>query len=77
MFYPINYGADPKGANDSSDAITKAIEDAFKVQHNKHMLEGVNDLGGVIIDLQGGDYKISRPISFPAIGGANVVVCFY
>ncbi|KAJ3707806.1 hypothetical protein LUZ61_011511 [Rhynchospora tenuis] len=74
VFYPTNFGADPKGAKDSSDAIEKAIEVAFKVQNNKNMLEGVNDLGGVIIDLQGGDYKISRPISFPPNGGGNVVI---
>ncbi|KAJ3679279.1 hypothetical protein LUZ60_017290 [Juncus effusus] len=38
------------------------------------MLPGVNDLGGVLIDLKGGDYKLSTPIRFPPNGGANVVI---
>jgi hypothetical protein len=36
-------------------------------------LAGVNDLGGVVIDLGGGDYKISKPITFSP-GAGNIVV---
>ncbi|CAK9183606.1 unnamed protein product [Ilex paraguariensis] len=65
VFYPIGYGADPTGAQDSSDSILSAVGDAFKVQGGLELLPGVNDLGGVLIDLQGGNYKISNPIRFP------------
>ncbi|KDP30157.1 hypothetical protein JCGZ_18190 [Jatropha curcas] len=74
VFYPIGYGADPTGAQESSDAILKALNDAFQVQNGNELVHGVNDLGGVVIDLQGGNYKISKPIRFPASGGGNVVV---
>ena len=76
MFYPIGYGADPTGVQDSADAILQALNDAFQVQSSLEMLPGVNDLGGVVIDLLGGSYKISKPIRFPASGGGNVVVSF-
>ncbi|KDP30162.1 hypothetical protein JCGZ_18195 [Jatropha curcas] len=74
VFYPIGYGADPSGVQESSDAILNALGEAFKVQNGSELLPGVNDLGGVVIDLQGGNYKISKPIIFPASGGGNVVV---
>lgn len=73
MFYPIGYGADPTGVEESSNAILKALEDAFAIQNGAELLPGINDLGGVVIDLQGGNYKISQPIRFPS-GGGNVVV---
>lgn len=73
VFYPIGYGADPTGAKESSDAILQALNDAFKVQSGLELLAGVKDLGGVIIDLQGGNYKISKPIRFPP-GVGNLVV---
>ncbi|KAF8411287.1 hypothetical protein HHK36_003834 [Tetracentron sinense] len=72
VFYPIGYGADPTGAQDSSDAILMALGDAFQLQNELVLLPGVNDLGGVVIDMQGGNYKISKPIRFPAQGGGNV-----
>ncbi|XVF46061.1 hypothetical protein PTKIN_Ptkin02bG0257800 [Pterospermum kingtungense] len=77
VFYPIGYGADPSGVQESADAILQALNDAFQVQGNSStlkMLPAVNDLGGVVIDLLGGSYKISKPIRFPASGGGNVVV---
>ncbi|TKY59704.1 Polygalacturonase QRT3 [Spatholobus suberectus] len=68
------YGADPSGSEESSDAILKVVEDAFALQKGLELVGGVNDLGGVVIDLQGGNYKISKPITFPSSGGGNVVV---
>ncbi|CAL0301548.1 unnamed protein product [Lupinus luteus] len=35
-------------------------------------MPGVKDLGGVVIDLQGGNYTITKPIIFPSCAG-NVV----
>ncbi|XP_059658157.1 polygalacturonase QRT3 [Cornus florida] len=73
VFYPLGYGADPTGAQDSSDAILNAVNDAVQVQHGLELLPGINDLGGVVIDLQGGNYNISKPIRFPP-GVGNILV---
>ncbi|KAG2291451.1 hypothetical protein Bca52824_038120 [Brassica carinata] len=74
VIYPIGYGADPTGRQDSSDAILEALTDAFKLQTGLHMMPHVADLGGVVVDLQGGHYKIGKPIRFPSSGGGNLVV---
>ncbi|GAB4840930.1 hypothetical protein Ancab_021690 [Ancistrocladus abbreviatus] len=74
VIYPIGYGADPTGARDSSDAILQAVADAFQVQKGPHLLPAVIDLGGVVIDLQGGNFNVSKPITFPNSGGGNIVV---
>ncbi|BFG28478.1 hypothetical protein CerSpe_147530 [Prunus speciosa] len=73
VFYPIGYGADPTGAEDSTDALLKAVEEAFQLKSELELLPGITDLGGVVIDLQGGNYKISQPLRFPS-GAGNVVV---
>ncbi|KAL2244510.1 UNVERIFIED_CONTAM: Polygalacturonase QRT3 [Sesamum indicum] len=73
VFYPIGYGADPTGAQDSTSAILDALNDAVKLQNGLELLPGISDLGGVVIDLQGGNFKISSPIRFPA-AVANIVV---
>jgi len=70
------YGADPSGNEESSDAILKAVEDAFGLQKGYEMDARVDELGGVVIDLEGGNYKISKPITFPS-GTGNVVVSIY
>lgn len=74
LYLMSEYGADPTGSQESSDAILKAVEDAFELQKGLELVAGVNDLGGVVVDLQGGNYKISKPITFPSSGGGNVVV---
>ncbi|KAJ0082133.1 hypothetical protein Patl1_12231 [Pistacia atlantica] len=74
VFYPVGYGADPTGVQECSDAFLQVLDEAFQVQKGQEMLPGVNDLGGLVIDLQGGNYKISKPIRFPSSGGGNIVV---
>ncbi|KFK28649.1 hypothetical protein AALP_AA7G026900 [Arabis alpina] len=74
VIYPIGYGADPTGVQDSSDAILEALTDAFQLQTELRMLPRVVDLGGLVIDLQGGSYKIGKPLRFPSSGGGNLVV---
>nr|POE55102.1 polygalacturonase qrt3 [Quercus suber] len=73
VFNPIEYGADPTGTKDSSDAILKALGYAFQLRSGLELLPGISDFGGVVIDLQGGNYKISKPIRFPSSGGGNIV----
>jgi hypothetical protein len=72
--YPIGYGADPTGEKDSSDAILQALGDAFRLRTERELLPGISDFGGEVIDLQGGSYKISKPIRFPSSGGGNILV---
>ncbi|KAI3455794.1 hypothetical protein Pfo_012457 [Paulownia fortunei] len=73
VFYPIGYGADPRGAQDSTSAIMEALNDAGKLKNGLDLLPGITDLGGVVIDLQGGNFRISSPIRFPP-GIGNIVV---
>ncbi|PIN17260.1 Polygalacturonase [Handroanthus impetiginosus] len=73
VFYPIGYGADPTGAQDSTSAVLQALNDAGKLQSGLDLLPGITDLGGVVIDLQGGNFRISSPIRFPS-GIGNIVV---
>ncbi|CAI0375787.1 unnamed protein product, partial [Linum tenue] len=68
------YGADPTGHNDSADAIQSALNDAFEQLSDEELIPGIKDLGGAVIDLQGGAYKISKPISFPPSGGGGLLV---
>lgn len=73
-FYVTDYGADPTGARDSTQAILAAIEEAFNVARSEHTMSGVPDLGGVEIHLKGGNYLISGPLRLPESGGGNVLV---
>ncbi|XP_065869262.1 polygalacturonase QRT3 isoform X2 [Euphorbia lathyris] len=74
VIYPIGYGADPSGNGESSDALIRALEDGIRLGNGSHHLVGaIKDLGGVVIDLQGGVYKISKPLTFPANVG-NLLV---
>lgn len=70
----ISYGADPTGKLDSTDAILKAMEEAFDGPNHGVLMQGINDLGGARIDLQGGSYLISRPLRFPSAGAGNLLV---
>lgn len=47
MVYPAEYGADPTGEDESSDAIVKAVEDAFGIESEVELVAGIRDLGGV------------------------------
>ncbi|CAA3028534.1 Hypothetical predicted protein [Olea europaea subsp. europaea] len=73
VFYPIGYGADPTGVKDSTDAIYAAIRDAGTLQNGLDLLPGITDLGGIVIDFQGGNFRISHSIRFPP-GIGNLVV---
>ncbi|KAL2474696.1 Pectin lyase-like superfamily protein [Abeliophyllum distichum] len=73
VFYPIGYGADPTGVRDSSDSILAALMDAGTLQNGLDLLPGITDLGGIIIDFQGGNFRIGQPIRFPP-GVGNIVV---
>lgn len=74
VFKVTDYGADPTGKMDSTEAILRALSDAFTAFDNKVLMAGIADLGGVEVHLEGGTYNISNPLRLPASGGGNVVV---
>ncbi|ESQ55359.1 hypothetical protein EUTSA_v10025078mg [Eutrema salsugineum] len=74
VYQVISYGADPTGKVDSTNAILKAMEEAFEGPNQGVLMEGINDLGGARIDLEGGSYLISRPLRFPSAGAGNLLI---
>ncbi|KAI3761852.1 hypothetical protein L1987_52274 [Smallanthus sonchifolius] len=74
VYSVIDYGADPTGKNDSTDAILAAISDAVSVEGDGFLMQGITNLGGVQISLEGGIYKISRPIKLPVGGLGNIMI---
>ena len=76
VHHVTDYGADPSGRSDSTEALERAIHDAFQSRDGErsHLMEGIPDLGGVQVHLDGGTYKISRPLSLPDFGGGNIMV---
>jgi len=70
-----SYGADPTGNSDSTEALLAAIADAAKGPSKGFLMNGIIDLGGAQINLQGGSYLISKPLHFPGAGVGNLMVC--
>jgi len=67
---PETFGADPTGIADSSPAFDKVVQALLKLAAGRTTPSGLNDLGGAVINLNGGVYKVSRPIAVPE-GYAN------
>ena len=61
-----DFGADPSGDTLSDGAFAAAIAMllSFAVP-GRHLASNISDLGGAVLDLQGGEYLISRPIAVP------------
>ncbi|MQL83656.1 hypothetical protein Taro_016149 [Colocasia esculenta] len=75
VFHVTDYGADPTGRNDSSDAISRAVADAFQAPSpGRTLLAGIPNLGGAEVHLDGGIYLVSRPIRLPSTGGGNIKI---
>ncbi|KAL2473992.1 Polygalacturonase QRT3 [Forsythia ovata] len=74
LYDVTSYGADPTGKVDSTDALLGAISDALKGPSTGFLLQGIVNLGGARINLQGGNYLISRPLQFPVAGRGNLVI---
>ena len=70
VVYITDYGGDPTGANDSTKAFQDAISTAVsRGASNTFLSDDIKDLGGVVIDLAGGDYKVSSPLTIPSMVG--------
>ncbi|KAJ4842590.1 Polygalacturonase qrt3 [Turnera subulata] len=69
------YGADPTGKTDSTEAIEKAIQEAASDGGGGggDLMQGIANLGGSQIHLQGGNYLISKPLQLPA-GIGNLMI---
>lgn len=74
IHHVTDYGADPTGRSDSTDALEQAIVDAFTSPVDGHLNEGVPNLGGSEVHLDGGTYMISRPLRLSDISGGNFMV---
>lgn len=76
VYRVTSYGGDPRGKSDSTEAIMRAISDAFEGPSNGFLMEGIVNLGGAQINLEGGNYLISRPLRLPNPGYGNLMVCY-
>ncbi|KAG6395895.1 hypothetical protein SASPL_142028 [Salvia splendens] len=74
VYHVTSYGADPTGQNDSTGAVLKAITDALNGPGKGVLFEGIVNLGGARVDLDGGNYLISRPLLFPVSGRGNFAI---
>lgn len=77
VYEVTSYGADPTGKLDSTGALVKAVTEAFNNSASDgFLMEGITNLGGARIDLQGGTYVIRKPLRMPAAGAGNLMVRF-
>lgn len=81
---PADHGADPTGVKDSTAGLKAAIgvclnqsalspNGLFPGSTSFPNQEGIRDMGGCIVDLDGGEYKISAPLLIPEYN-ANMVM---
>lgn len=69
VIFPTQYGADPTGATDSSPAFAEALNALLSRATGRNMSDGIRDLNGVVMDLQGGEYLLSQPLVIPQFVG--------
>ena len=74
VYHVTSYGADPTGTKDSTEALLRAISDAVQGPSEGSLIEGIKNLGGAQINLEGGNYLISQPLRLPATGLGNLMV---
>jgi hypothetical protein len=72
---PADFGADPTGAKDSTQAMQKAVVALLSRRGpSVSMASNITDLGGATLDLSGGSYLISSPLVIPPMfGNAQIV----
>lgn len=74
VYHVTMFGGDPTGKEDSTAAIEAAMAAAIGGPANGVLMEGIANLGGARIDLQGGHYLVSRPLRFPVARVGNLMV---
>ncbi|KAI4355933.1 hypothetical protein L6164_004657 [Bauhinia variegata] len=82
LYHVTDFGADPTGVSDSTQALELALSHAYANNNNNNyqhlLMQGVPvpDLGGSPLHLDGGTYLIRRPLRFPNSGAANFMVWY-
>ena len=67
VVYPADFGADPTGLRDSTAAFAAAMAALLAHNTSGHSDEGGTvDLGGAMLDLEGGDYLVDAPLLVPS-----------
>lgn len=74
IYHVTSYGADPSGKLDSTQAILQAISDALEGPSDGFLMQGISNLGGAQIYLEGGNYLISQPLRFPVVSRGNIMI---
>ena len=70
VVFPTTFGADPTGRADSTAAFAASVAALLARNVSGHkMSDGIADLGGVVLDLQGGEYLLSAPLAIPQFVG--------
>ena len=71
LLTPTAYGADPTGKVDASPAFAQllAAVQARCAATGRSMSDSIADCGGVVVDLQGGEYLLSQPFLIPQFLG--------
>ena len=76
VVHPTAFGADPSGVRDSTKAMTAAVAALLEkgAASGARMGSNYTDLGGAVLDLQGGTFLLSRPLAIPGgFGNFRVV----
>lgn len=68
---PVDFGADPTGETDSTNAFEAAMAALTNTSSRASvpMASGIANLGGATLDLGGGEYLIGKPLIIPAFVG--------
>ncbi|XP_038881228.1 polygalacturonase QRT3-like [Benincasa hispida] len=74
VYHVTSYGADPTGKIDSTESLLRALSDVYNSTSEGSLMEGIRNLGGAQINLDGGNFLISRPLRLPAAGVGNVMI---
>ncbi|XP_021901645.1 polygalacturonase QRT3-like [Carica papaya] len=74
VYKVTSYGADPTGKSDSTEAFERAFADAIGGPDQGSLMEGITNLGGAQIDLQGGNYLIARSLRLSPHPVANLLI---
>ncbi|KAK9756149.1 hypothetical protein RND81_01G076800 [Saponaria officinalis] len=77
VYHVTSYGADPTGRSDSTEALLRVFNDVSESvsnNENGYLMEGISNLGGVEINLDGGTYLITRPLHFPTPHLGNILI---
>ncbi|KAH7546061.1 polygalacturonase QRT3 [Ziziphus jujuba] len=74
VYHVTSYGGDPTGKTDSTVELLRALSAALQGPSEGSLMEGITNLGGVQVDLDGGNYLISQPLHLPAAGVGNLLI---